>query len=356
MPPPSRRRSAGGELRQRFGADRRRRHQLRCARPPTASSRRSAGTTTRPPPTSTGSRPARRSPSPTSPRSMTATAMSAPRTSVITITGTNDVPVIDAATNPGAITESAGGSSTQDIPTGHRHHHLHRPGPRRHPDAQRHRQCHRLLHGGALPVENSVNVSALIASRRHQLDALTTDGEQQTINWHLQPAAADLDWLAAGDTLTLDLRRHRSTTATACRRPEPGDHHHRHQRCAGDRRRHQPGRRMPRPRRTSRGHRHHHLHRRGPRRHPDAQRHRQCHRLLHGGALPAENSVSVSALVAAGAISFDPLTSDGEQQTINWHYNPAAADLDWLRPATHSRSPTSPRSMTATAMSAPRTW
>ena len=29
--------------------------------------------------------------------------------------------------------------------------------------------------------------------------------------------------------------------------------------------------------------------------------------------------------------AFDPLTSDGEQQTIGWHYNPAAADLDWLR-------------------------
>src|SRR5207253_1876598 len=42
-------------------------------------------------------------------------------------------------------------------------------------------------------------------------------------------------------------------------------------------------------------------------------------------------SVDVSALIASGAISFDPLTSDGEQQTINWTYNPAAADLDWLR-------------------------
>ena len=32
-----------------------------------------------------------------------------------------------------------------------------------------------------------------------------------------------------------------------------------------------------------------------------------------------------------GAITFDPLISNGEQQTIDWHYNPAAADLDWLR-------------------------
>ena len=44
-----------------------------------------------------------------------------------------------------------------------------------------------------------------------------------------------------------------------------------------------------------------------------------------------EDSVDVNALIAAGAISFDPLTSDGEQQTINWTYDPAAADLDWLR-------------------------
>ena len=35
---------------------------------------------------------------------------------VITITGTNDVPTIDAATNPAAIAESAGDSSAQDIP------------------------------------------------------------------------------------------------------------------------------------------------------------------------------------------------------------------------------------------------
>ncbi len=35
---------------------------------------------------------------------------------VITITGTNDVPTIDGATNPAAIPESAGDSSAQDIP------------------------------------------------------------------------------------------------------------------------------------------------------------------------------------------------------------------------------------------------
>ena len=45
----------------------------------------------------------------------------------------------------------------------------------------------------------------------------------------------------------------------------------------------------------------------------------------------AAGVVDVSALIASGAISFDPATSNGGQQTINWHYDPAAADLDWLR-------------------------
>ena len=43
-------------------------------------------------------------------------------------------------------------------------------------------------------------------------------------------------------------------------------------------------------------------------------------------------SINVAALVDSGAISFDPLAaSNGESQTVNWTYNPAAADLDWLR-------------------------
>src|SRR5674476_831897 len=51
-----------------------------------------------------------------------------------------------------------------------------------------------------------------------------------------------------------------------------------------------------------------------------------------GSALPVDPGVvDVSALIASGAITFDPLTSNGGQQTIHWHYDPAAADLDWLR-------------------------
>ena len=47
---------------------------------------------------------------------MTAKAMSAAHDLVITITGTNDVPTIDGATNPAPILEVAGDSSAQNIP------------------------------------------------------------------------------------------------------------------------------------------------------------------------------------------------------------------------------------------------
>ena len=255
---------------------------------------------------------------------------------VITITGTNDVPTIDAATNPAAIAESAGDSSAQDIAAGQRHHLHHRPGPRRHPHRLRHRQCHRLLQRRPVPVENSVNVSALIASGAISFDPLASDGEQQTIGWHYNPAAADLDWLRAGDTLTLtyvaqvndgagnvgaqnlvititgtnDVPTIDAATNPAAIAESAGDS------SAQD---------------IAAGQRHHLHHRPGPRRHPHRLRHRQCHRLLQRRPVPVENSVNVSALIASGAISFDPLVSDGEQQTIGWHYNPAAADLDWLR-------------------------
>ena len=40
--------------------------------------------------------------------------------------------------------------------------------------------------------------------------------------------------------------------------------------------------------------------------------------------------VSVSSLVASNAISFDTLTSNGGAQTIDWTYDPAASNLDFL--------------------------
>ena len=132
---------------------------------------------------------------------------------MITITGTNDVPTIDAATNPACRSlEVAGNSSAQNIPqqitgtisitdqdlgdtlT------VRSPAMRRPAKTKRRRFR-------PLPVENSVNVAALIASGAISFDPLVSDGEQQTIDWHYDPAAADLDWLRAGDTLTIDLRR-----------------------------------------------------------------------------------------------------------------------------------------------------
>ena len=249
---------------------------------------------------------------------------------MITITGTNDVPVIDAATNPAAI------AATPDIPevtgtitvtdqdlgdtltlsvTGN---------------------ATASYNGGALPAENSVSVSALVAAGAISFDALTSDGEQQTINWHYNPAAADLDWLKAGDTLTLtyvaqvndghgnvdaqnlvititgtnDVPVIDAATNPAAIPESAGDS------SAQD---------IPSVTGTI------------------TVTDQDLGDTLtlsvtgnatasyNGGALPVENSVNVSALIATGAISFDALTSDGEQQTINWHYNPAAADLDWLR-------------------------
>ena len=122
----------------------------------------------------------------------------------ITITGTNDVPTIDAATNPAAIAEIVGDSHAQDIPQvngtisitdlDHRRHTDRSASPAMPPQTTT---------AAPLPVENSVDVSALIASGAISFDPLTSDGEQQTIGWHYNPAAADLDWLRQGDTLTL---------------------------------------------------------------------------------------------------------------------------------------------------------
>src|SRR4029077_3009720 len=247
-------------------------------------------------------------------------------------TGTNDVPTIDAATNPAAIHEVAGDSHAQDIP-----------------------QVNGTISitdqdlgdtlivsvagnatakytGGNVPVEDSVDISALIAAGAITFDPLTSDGEQQTIGWHYNPAAADLDWLRQGDTLTLtyvaqvndghgnvgaqnlvititgtnDVPNIDTATNPAAILEVPGDSH------AQD---------IPQVNGTI------------------SITDQDLGDTLtvtvtgnaaakyNGGAVPVENSVDVSALIASGAISFDPLTSDGEQQTIGWHYNPAAADL-----------------------------
>ena len=123
----------------------------------------------------------------------------------VTITGTNDGPAITAATNPAAIPESAGDSSAQDIPsvtgtitvsdqdvgdtltlsvTGN---------------------ATASYNGGALPRGELRQRFGADRRRRHQLRCARhlRWRAARPINWHYNPAAADLDWLKAGDTLTL---------------------------------------------------------------------------------------------------------------------------------------------------------
>ncbi len=264
------------------------------------------------------------------------TTVSIPQTVRITITGTNDVPVIEAATNPASIAEVAGDSSAQDIPattgtitisdqdlgdtltvtvTGN---------------------AVALLDGGPLPIDGSVNVAALVAEAAIGFDPLVSDGEAQTINWTWDPAAADLDWLRDGQELTItytaqvddgsgntgaqdlvititgsnDVPVIKAATNPASIAEVAGNSSAQDipattgtitisDQDLGD---------MLTVTVTG-----------------------NAVALLDGGPLPVDGSVDVAALVAEGAIGFDPLESDGEAQTINWTWDPAAADLDWLR-------------------------
>ena len=122
---------------------------------------------------------------------------------VITITGTNDVPTIDGATNPAPIAESIGDSHAQDIPQVDGTISDHRPGSRRHAHRQRHRQCDREVQRRRVPAADVSKIAALIASGAITFDSATSNGEQKVIGWHYNPAAADLDWLAQDDQLTL---------------------------------------------------------------------------------------------------------------------------------------------------------
>ncbi|MCO6407388.1 VCBS domain-containing protein, partial [Hoeflea alexandrii] len=126
------------------------------------------------------------------------------QTVTVTVTGTNDVPVIEGATNPAAILEVAGDSSTQDIPA--------TVGTITITDQDLGDTLTVTVTGdatanyngtGTVPAEDSVDVAALIAEGAISFDALISDGETQTINWTWDPAAADLDWLREGENLVL---------------------------------------------------------------------------------------------------------------------------------------------------------
>ena len=190
--------------------------------------------------------------------------------------------------------------------------------------------------GGAVPVENSVNVAALIASGAVSFDPAISNGEQVVINWHYDPAAADLDWLRQGDTLTItfvaqvddghgnvgsqnlvititgtnDVPSFSSVTnpadifeiagnSSAQDIPQQNGTIGITDQDLGD----------PLTVTVNAG---------------------NATALYNGVAVPAAFASKITALVANGAISFDPATSNGEEQTVNWHYNPGPADLDWL--------------------------
>ena len=59
-----------------------------------------------------------------------------------------------------------------------------------------------LLNGGALP--GGVDVSALIASGAVSFNTVTTNGGSKVLTWTYDPGAANLDWLKAGDALTIN--------------------------------------------------------------------------------------------------------------------------------------------------------
>ena len=122
----------------------------------------------------------------------------------ITIGGTNDLPTIDASTNPVPIGEQLGDSSAQDIaPT---------TGTITFTDQDLGDSISfsvtgdatALYNGGAVPPDPAVDISNLIDAGAISFESpLTSDGGQQIIDWTFNPQAADLDWLKDGDTLTL---------------------------------------------------------------------------------------------------------------------------------------------------------
>ncbi len=257
---------------------------------------------------------------------------------VITITGTNDVPVIEGATNPAAILEVAGDSSTQDIPA--------TVGTITITDQDLGDTLTVTVTGdatanyngtGTVPAEDSVDVAALIAEGAISFDALISDGETQTINWTWDPAAADLDWLREGENLVLTYvaqvddgqgnvgAQNLVITITGTNDVpviEGATNPAAILEVAGD----SSTQDIPATVGTITI--------------TDQDLGDTLTVTVTGdatanyngtGTVPAEDSVDVAALIAEGAISFDALISDGETQTINWTWDPAAADLDWLR-------------------------
>ena len=261
------------------------------------------------------------------------------------------MPTIDSATNPAAIDEVSGDSSAQNIPA--------TTGTITFTDQDLGDSLTLSVTGnasasytpnggssGAVPTNSAVNISTLIASGAISFDksGLTSDGGQQTIDWTYDPDAVfDLDWLQDGDTLTLtytaqitdgagnvgsqnlviningtnDVPTIDSATNPAAITIVSGD---------------SSAQNMPATTGTITF--------------TDQDLGDSLTLSVTGnasasytpnggssGAVPTNSAVNISTLIASGAISFDQsgLTSDGGQQTIDWTYDPDAADLDWLQ-------------------------
>ena len=128
---------------------------------------------------------------------------------VITITGTNDVPAFSSVTNPADIFEIAGNSSAQDIPQqngtiGITDQDLGDPLT----VTVNAGNATALYNGVAVPAAFASKITALVANGAISFDPATSNGEEQTVNWHYNPGPADLDWLAQGDTLTITYVAH----------------------------------------------------------------------------------------------------------------------------------------------------
>ena len=268
----------------------------------------------------------------------------AQQTVVVTISGTNDVPTIDSATTqPPSMKSPVTAPLKTFLPPL-------APSPSPTKTSRTHSpflspECKRHLHtqwgGGQVPNDPAVNVSALIASGAISFsdNSLTSTGGQQTIDWTYDPDAADLDWLAEGDTLTLTYTAQSTTVQERSARKTWSSPSAAPMTCPRSMALTQP---------TSM---------KSPVTAPlnipattgtitftdqglgdsltlsvtgDAKRHYT--QWGAEGTVPNDPAVDVSALIASGALSFSDngLTSTGGQQTIDWTYDPDAADLDWL--------------------------
>ena len=282
------------------------------------------------------------------------------------------MPTIDSATNPAAIDEVSGDSSAQNIPA--------TTGTITFTDQDLDDSLPLSVTGNAsasythpmaaplvqVPTNSAVNISTLIASGAISFDqsGLTSDGGQQTIDWTYDPDAADLDWLQDGDTLTLTYTAQITDgagnvgsqnlviningtndvpTIDSATNPAAIDE------VSGD----SSAQNIPATTGTITF--------------TDQDLGDSLTLSVTGnasasytpnggssGAVPTNSAVNISTLIASGAISFDQsgLTSDGGQQTIDWTYDPDAADLDWLQDGDNSHSPTPHKSPTALETSA----